>query len=368
MPRPSARRRVRFVLGHVLVAAVVASCGARTGLDSPGSDPELPGCGDGVVSDGEECDAGEAQPTDDCRPGCVLAFCGDGAVRSGEACDDGNDVSGDGCEPDCTLATCGDGVVDAGEECDSPAPAECTPSCTQPFCGDGFVSPGEECDAGPLNGSSAALAVVQAGVETPIAPFFPGTDTVTFYDFFSASSHTGLEEPNLSQVFFVLDGAGLHLLAIHNIDADTSGVQTGEGAVNQRFFDLPAGTVVEFADDRAEEFSLTDETTAVGTWEFNNNTDGGVMGVLPFPGDWAVRVESEFSPVIERFLARDPAADVELQLGAEPVFLVARSTPGPCNPDCTLSFCGDGTVDGGEVCDPGDPDAPPCQPDCSGFL
>jgi hypothetical protein len=191
---------------------------------------------------------------------------------------------------------------------------------------------------------------------------------VTFYDFFSASSHTGLEEPNLSQVFFVLDGAGLHLLAIHNIDADTSGVQTGEGAVNQRFFDLPAGTVVEFADDRAEEFSLTDETTAVGTWEFNNNTDGGVMGVLPFPGDWAVRVESEFSPVIERFLARDPASDVELQLGAEPVFLVARSTPGPCNPDCTLSFCGDGTVDGGEVCDPGDPDAPPCQPDCSGFL
>jgi hypothetical protein len=92
-----------------------------------------------------------------------------------------------------------------------------------------------------------------------------------------------------------------------------------------------------------------------------------VMGVLPFPGDWAIRVESEFSPVINRYLARDLEADVELDLVGEPVFLVARSTPGPCKPDCTLSFCGDGIVDGGEVCDPGKP-GPPCQADCAAFL
>jgi cysteine-rich repeat protein len=358
-----------LLLVQALVVAVAGSCGARTGLDKPDVEPEPSGdCGDGIVSGGEECDAGNAQPNDRCRPGCVLAFCGDGEVRPGEACDDGNTVDGDGCNADCSLSTCGDGLLDAGEECDSPAPERCTPNCTLPFCGDGFVSPGEECDAGPENGLSPALAVVHAGAETPIAPFFPGTDYLTFYDFQSASSHTGLEEPNLSQLFFVLDGAGLHLLTIHNIDQDSSGTATGEGEVTQDFIGLPVGTEVEFADDREEEFSMSGDTSAVGTWTFNNNTDGGVMGVLPFPGDWVVEVESEFSPVIDRFLTRDPSFDVDLELGGEPVFLVARSRPGPCRPDCTLSFCGDGTVDGGEVCDPGNLGAPPCLADCSAFL
>src|SRR5690606_36347689 len=44
--------------------------------------------------------------------------CGNGIVTAGEQCDDGNTTSGDGSRTDCTLEVCGDGIVDAGEECD----------------------------------------------------------------------------------------------------------------------------------------------------------------------------------------------------------------------------------------------------------
>ncbi|MCA9656707.1 MAG: DUF4215 domain-containing protein, partial [Myxococcales bacterium] len=42
-----------------------------------------PGCGDGVVAAGEECDDGNADNTDACLSTCVLARCGDGVVQAG---------------------------------------------------------------------------------------------------------------------------------------------------------------------------------------------------------------------------------------------------------------------------------------------
>lgn len=67
-----------------------------------------PRCGDGFVSEGEECD-GE----DGCRPstqvdggeiGCVFPVCGDGFVDPGESCDDVNDEDCDArrCATTCT--------------------------------------------------------------------------------------------------------------------------------------------------------------------------------------------------------------------------------------------------------------------------
>jgi hypothetical protein len=104
-----------------------------------------PGCGDGVVDAGEQCDAGAANgPTKPCTSVCTFAACGDGQVCSDpactsgpnggpEQCDDGNAVdptatNGDVCggslvgNPDivpCAAATCGDGVTNPGEQCDS---------------------------------------------------------------------------------------------------------------------------------------------------------------------------------------------------------------------------------------------------------
>ena len=67
-----------------------------------------PGCGDGVVDDGEACDDGPANSdlhADACRTDCSLARCGDGTTDAQETCDDGNASGGDGCTPWCTEET-----------------------------------------------------------------------------------------------------------------------------------------------------------------------------------------------------------------------------------------------------------------------
>jgi len=81
--------------------------------------PSTPGCGDGTVDMGEDCDDGNFDDTDACVTGCVNASCGDGYLHAGvEDCDDGNANNDDGCRNDCTIPACGDGILDTGEECD----------------------------------------------------------------------------------------------------------------------------------------------------------------------------------------------------------------------------------------------------------
>jgi cysteine-rich repeat protein len=86
------------------------------------------GCGDGVLTRGEQCDDGQGNSAtikDACRLNCTMARCGDGVIDSGEACDDSNLVSGDGCSADCrSNETCGNGIVDIAkrEMCDEGVP------------------------------------------------------------------------------------------------------------------------------------------------------------------------------------------------------------------------------------------------------
>ncbi|MGB0589739.1 MAG: lamin tail domain-containing protein [Myxococcota bacterium] len=97
---------------------------------SPGeeNDPCIPGivCGDGVVfALTETCDDGVANSdvdADACRQDCTLARCGDGVTDTGESCDDGNTFDGDGCQVTCQQSSlCGNGVLDEGEACDDGA-------------------------------------------------------------------------------------------------------------------------------------------------------------------------------------------------------------------------------------------------------
>ncbi len=350
------------------LTVLTLACGARSSLDALGErapgDPD-PFCGDAVLSATEACDVGADVVGDDCLADCQFAYCGDGEQRPGEVCDDGNNQDGDGCEADCSLPSCGDGVVDSGEECDGGSPAECTPNCTFPVCGDGFLAPNEECDDGAQNGITAALSVVWGAQSVNVTPIVLVEGVAAFYDFSSASSHTGFEQAHLSSLFCAFDSAGLHLVTIHNIDQGVDGVKTGNGEVNQRFSGLPQGAAVEVADDRAEEFSLTSDGSVVGNWKFQNNTDGGVIGPLTFPGDWVIQVDSNFIEGIDRHEFIDAQTTLDLEL-TPTVSLVARSQGSGCRPDCLLPRCGDGFVDAGEVCDDGDPASGVCNADCSG--
>jgi len=66
-----------------------------------------PGCGDGVVRVGEQCDDGNNVSGDGCSNACAVEFCGDTIVQTGlvEQCDDGNNVNEDGCSAVCKIET-----------------------------------------------------------------------------------------------------------------------------------------------------------------------------------------------------------------------------------------------------------------------
>ncbi len=79
-----------------------------TTLDETGG----PGCGDGVIQAGEECDDGaDNGPVFACLADCTLNACGDGNLGPDEGCDDGNQVDADGCDAFCQIEDVPPGVI-----------------------------------------------------------------------------------------------------------------------------------------------------------------------------------------------------------------------------------------------------------------
>jgi len=147
-----------------------------------------PGCGNGIVEEGEECDDGNVVEDDGCSRLCEAPFCGDGKVSAGEDCDDGNTDNADACSNNCASGDgCGNGIVDGGEECDdgnaSNADA-CLADCIDASCGDGFAQAGvEACDDGNTDNNDFCLndCTVNDGIDygCPGAPIAlrPGEDS-----------------------------------------------------------------------------------------------------------------------------------------------------------------------------------------------
>ena len=336
-------------LAAALVAAL-AACGARSSLLAPEPVPDT--CGNGALDPGEACDDGNPIDTDGCLSTCAAARCGDGVRAAFEGCDDGNQVDSDACGNDCTLPACGDGVVDPGEECDSPDPVACTPLCRFPVCGDGFVLPQvEECDLGASNEDRPAILLLNGDLSTPVMPVRRTPGALAFYDYTSASAHTGFEALHTSRLFLYQQTAvsGLSLFTFHGIDIDSTGQDEGDGAVKQTISGLPAGVFIVIADED-DELSLQSEGTAVGDWAYHHNTDGGVLGGVPFPGAWRIEIDSTFLASITDWDYVD-GDGTPIALGPPIAVLQAFDTPSACRTDCTVPRCGDGRMDGGEVCD-----------------
>jgi len=351
-------REHRFRVLWLLVLAV--SCSARTDLFVSGAERLDPTCGDGVVDPGEACDDHNEVVSDACVPGCALARCGDGIVRSGvEACDDGNLVSGDGCTG-CALPTCGNGIVEPGEACDDgngddgdACPSRCLPA----ICGDGFVQVGvEACDAGAANGDRPAFLLLQGALARAVTPVGASAKLATFYDYASASAHTGFEASGASKLFLYRDlgpSGQLGLVTIHGIDKDTTGEIQPKARVEMMFYGLPPGTFIAVSDDTKKEFSLLDATVARGDWEFGGNTDGGALSGLLSPGAWVIEVVPSFLEGVTRWEWQDGSGEVIELDPTRSAKILSFEAPSACRLDCTIPRCGDGILDGGEVCDDG---------------
>jgi hypothetical protein len=236
-------------------------------------------------------------------------------------------------------------------------------------CGDGVVDPGEQCDLGADNQVSAAFWVTQSGRSFAGVPLVRSGSVADFYGYSSYSAHTGFEAVGTSRIMLYLDQSTRlpSLVVVHGVDLDSTGLEQPTARVQMLFSGLPETTIVEVADDANNEFVMTSSTTATGWWRFANNSDGGVFGGLPFPGDWQITVEPFFLEGISTWTwIESDASSVDLDLTL-PLTIEARSSPSQCRPDCTIPYCGDGILDGGEICDNGPSSETGCSPDCMSF-
>ena len=139
-----------------------------------------PRCGDNLTNGPEQCDDGisNGASNDPCSANCTLK-CGNGMIDPGEQCDDGtvNNIGGYGhCSPTCTLGgRCGDGIKNGNEQCDNGindgSYGTCNDNCTlAPYCGDGTVNGGEQCDDGAAN-SPTAYGVGKCTSSCETAPY-----------------------------------------------------------------------------------------------------------------------------------------------------------------------------------------------------
>ena len=236
------------------------------------------------------------------------------------------------------------------------------------FCGNGMVDPGEQCDLGAGNQALPAFRVTQSSLSFAAVPLMRSDPGWKFYDYSSSSAHTGFEAVGASRILLYLDTSALalNLVFFHGIDKDATGQEQPSSIVVMNFSGLPNATNVCVADE-SDELLLTSPTTATALWNFTNNSDGGVLCTLPFPGDWEITIAPSFLKGISTWTwVQSDGSMLNLDL-TQPLTIKAYNAPSSCRPNCTIPRCGDGILDGGEICDDGSQPMTDCVDGCQTF-
>ncbi|MBM4319358.1 MAG: DUF4215 domain-containing protein, partial [Deltaproteobacteria bacterium] len=145
--------------------------GARSGLAADVDVCTAPGCGDGIVGLGEECDDGDLDDGDGCNSQCrTVLRCPPAGLQPGHPDYCTADCPCPAGGGDCDDATqCAAGLVcgqDNGARFGLPAAVDV---CTAAGCGDGIVGPGEQCDDGDPDDSDDCLSSCRFRVVCPPA-------------------------------------------------------------------------------------------------------------------------------------------------------------------------------------------------------
>jgi cysteine-rich repeat protein len=271
-------------------------------------------CGNGVVEAPEECD--ETVQTATCDGDCTNVFCGDAHhnALAGEDCDAGGESFA--CDIDCTFPVCGDGIVNASadETCDDGGETvSCDLDCTAVSCGDGIqnLTALETCDDG--NGNSGDGCSASCVIEGDFGGICRVVDNVQWcFD----NDHCGQACDDVCTnlgLVLALDDASW--FAAQDTAAECQSISDAFGlAAPIDFGNHPVGCL--------EDSGL------------NDLTGGGLTGGLLCSSD----------PMCTA--AHHDDMD-DLGLGCD--LVGARRSVCPCEGE----FCGNGVVEGAEVCDDG---------------
>lgn len=289
----------------------------------------------------------------------AAAVCGNGKVESPEACDDGNLTSEDGCSSLCVKEFCGDNIVQAGlgEECENGTTASCvtstgytgTQSCqstctlgscvTAQRCGDGVVQGPEKCDDGNTAGgdgcsSTCVTEISSAGangltIETEnmaslVAPMQLASDTNASGGKFiqvpsGAGSSTGTAGTGLASYFLKVPANGTYIL--------WGRVIAPSGNDDSFFAQVNDGTDIRW--------DLTNGTT----WHWTKLNASFALAA----GTHVIKIKQR----------EDGAQLDQLILTSDPSFVPTDTTSSQTNTDTNTAACGNGVLETGETCDPG---------------
>jgi cysteine-rich repeat protein len=355
------RRRVRFRSPALLVSIALAVACGRTRLgdmliDDGGAADDDDGGGDdsgsGRGGRGGSARGGQSTGGANARGGVAGKSGMGGSAAAGRG---GRSAGGFGGQ----AAAGGGGVGGRAGAAGMAGVAGIAGMAGMPNCGNGVVDPGEACDPGaepPL----PALEVRQGTLRRPVQPLVGAVTANEFYAYGSRSGHTGFEAVNASRMYLYRwrPEAAMSLVMHHGIDEDSTGMTQPDASVVFEIAGLPSTGVVALSDDDVE-FVRSTPTTASAAWNFRENTDGGVLAGLPFPGNWQLTVTPVlFREVTDWKFLSGSGSDVtvveELPLDlTKPVEIVASERRVMCRADCTLPRCGDGRLDPGEICDDG---------------
>ncbi len=267
-------------------------------------------------------------------------------------------------------------VIDARDVFDAPATVDApvivdTPPAVDGSarCGDRVTDPGEQCDYGASNGRRLSLTLSQPGrPQVAIRPVVTRASVGQFYDYRSASAHTGYELPSTATLMLHVNTVDNQLSLVMVMGRDGNlGLSPAqpEADVEVLFTGLPQGSVRVVSDDDGE-LEFTSPTAARGRWRFDDNSDGCAIGSLTWSSSWRIVIEPTYRSGITAARFIDGAGTVRTLSLRESVVIEHRAGDRTCLDDCTLSRCGDGVVDADERCDDGNVQSGDgCAADCA---
>ena len=345
-------------------------------------------CGDGRVTDDEECDPANPEDALECDDNCTRPACGNGHQGEDEECDDGNDVNGDTCDSNCTLPRCGNGIVTEGEQCDDGNAeteaceygeafcAVCNADCEIGLgiiltCGDRRIDGPEECDDGNDNleddcteacrAARCGDGFVQAGVE--------GCDDANTYsepcEYGEAACETCLENCQLGPGQTAVCGDGVR----NGPEACDDGNEINDDECDNNCT-IPGCGNGQLAGDE-----VCDDGDQLNGNGCDNNCTLSACGNGIVAGDEACDDGNALTEDCEYGLASCAVCDAQCRIAnGRALFCGDARVDGPeecddgndneddaCSSSCVLRRCGDGHIRPGvEECDDGNTDTEVC--------